>query len=203
MDILYYSNYCKHSQNVLQTLVKSNLSKKVSFISIDKRKLDPATNQMKIILENGSQVILPPNIKSVPCLLLVNKNFQVILGSDIVKHYHKDIKQNNQDTVQNGGEPSGYHLGISSGGTNIQSEHFTSYNLSPDELSAKGNSENRNLHNYVSVNNDLQLIQTPPDDYKPDKVSSDVTLDTLQQQRMDDVNMKKDLPPDINFSITN
>ena len=68
MDILYYSNYCKHSQSVLQTLVKSNLSKKVSFICIDKRRLDPATNQMKIILENGSQVILPPNIKSVPCL---------------------------------------------------------------------------------------------------------------------------------------
>ena len=201
MDILYYSNYCKHSQNVLQTLVKSNLSKKVSFISIDKRKIDPATNQMKILLENGSQVILPPNIKSVPSLLLVNKNFQVILGSDIVKHYHKDIKENIHNTTPTGGEPSGYHLGISSGGTNIQSEHFTSYNLSPDELSAKGNGGNRNLHNYVSVNNDLQLIQTPPDDYTSDKISSDVTLDTLQQQRMDDVNMNKELPPDINFSM--
>lgn len=201
MDILYYSNYCKHSQSVLQTLVKSNLSKKVSFICIDKRRLDPATNQMKIILENGSQVILPPNIKSVPCLLLVNKNFQTILGSDIVKHFHKDIKANNNTAQRGNGEPSGFHLGISSGGTNIMSEQYTNYNLSPDELSAKGNSGNRDLHNYVSVDNDLQLIQTPPDDYKPDKISSDVTLDSLQQQRMDEVNMNKPIPPEINFSI--
>ena len=201
MDILYYSNYCKHSQSVLQTLVKSNLSKKVSFICIDKRRLDPATNQMKIILENGSKVILPPNIKSVPCLLLVNKNFQTILGSDIVKHFHTDIKEINNKAHRGGGEPSGFHLGVSTGGTNVLSEQFTNYNLSPDELSAKGNSGNRDLHNYVSVDNDLQLIQTPPDDYKPDKLSSDVTLDSIQQQRMDDVNMNKPIPPEINFSI--
>lgn len=201
MDILYYSNYCKHSQSVLQTLVKSNLSKKVSFICIDKRRLDPATNQMKIILENGSQVILPPNIKSVPCLLLVNKNFQTILGGDIIKHFHTDIKAINNKAQKGGGEPSGFHLGVSSGGTNVLSEQFTNYNLSPDELSAKGNSGNRDLHNYVSVDNDLQLIQTPPDDYKPDKISSDVTLDSIQQKRMDDVNMNKPIPPEINFSI--
>jgi len=201
MDILYYSNYCKHSQSILQTLVKSNLSKKVSFICIDKRKLDPTTNQMKIILENGSQVILPPNIKSVPCLLLVNNNFQTILGSDIVQHFHKDIKAIHNKAQLGGGEPSGFHLGISSGGTNILSEQFTNYNLSPDELSAKGNSGNRDLHNYVSVDNDLQLIQTPPDDYKPDKISSDVTLDSLQQQRMNEVSMQKSIPPEINFSM--
>ena len=45
MDILYYSNYCTHSQKVLQTLVKGNLSDKVSFICIDKRQIDKQTNQ--------------------------------------------------------------------------------------------------------------------------------------------------------------
>ena len=53
MDILYYSNYCKHSQNVIQTLVKSNLTDKISFICIDKRKRDENSGQMIIILENG------------------------------------------------------------------------------------------------------------------------------------------------------
>ena len=60
MDILYYSNYCTHSQKVLQTLVKGNMSDKLSFICIDKRQLDKRTNQTYIILENGGKVVLPP-----------------------------------------------------------------------------------------------------------------------------------------------
>ena len=50
MDILYYSNYCKHSQRVVQTLVKGNLTDKISFICIDKRSRDPKTNQIFIHL---------------------------------------------------------------------------------------------------------------------------------------------------------
>ena len=54
MDILYYSNFCKHSQNVLQVLVKGDMKEKITFISIDKRKKDPKTNQVHIQLENGT-----------------------------------------------------------------------------------------------------------------------------------------------------
>ena len=62
MDTLYYSNHCKHSQRVLQYLVKGNLSNKLNFICIDKRERDSNNNQMYICLENGQKVILPPNI---------------------------------------------------------------------------------------------------------------------------------------------
>ena len=34
MDILYYSNFCKHSQKVLQTLAKTSVVDKISFICI-------------------------------------------------------------------------------------------------------------------------------------------------------------------------
>ena len=71
MDILYYSNYCKHSQSVIQTLVKSNLTDKISFICIDKRKRDETSGNIVIILENGDRVMMPPNIHSVPSLLLI------------------------------------------------------------------------------------------------------------------------------------
>ena len=40
MDILYYSNYCKHSQKLINILTKNNMSDKISFICIDKRKKD-------------------------------------------------------------------------------------------------------------------------------------------------------------------
>jgi uncharacterized Fe-S cluster protein YjdI len=187
MDILYYSNYCKHSQKVVQTLVKGNLAEKISFICIDKRTTNQQTNQTYIVLETGSKVSLPPNIHSVPSLLLVNKNYKVLMGDEIIQYYHKDIKAMNNEALRGNEEPMGFPLGMSSGGTNIVSEQFTMYDMSPDELSGKGIGGNRQMYNYVSASNEIQIIPTPPDTYRPDKLSNSVTIDTLQQQRMDEV----------------
>jgi hypothetical protein len=188
MDILYYSNYCTHSQKVLQTLVKGNLSDKVSFICIDKRQIDKQTNQTYIILENGGKVVLPPNIHSVPALLLIKDNYRIIHGDEIIKLFHNDIKQQANIATNYNGEPVSFQLGSSSGGTNITSEQYTMYDMSPDELSAKGSGGNRQMYNYVSVSDSMNLIKTPDDTYKPDKVSNGVTIDSLQQKRMDDIN---------------
>lgn len=188
MDILYYSNYCTHSQKVLQTLVKGNMSDKLSFICIDKRQLDKRTNQTYIILENGGKVILPPNIHSVPALLLIKDNYRIIHGDDIIKFFHNDIKQQTNIATNFNGEPVSFQLGGSSGGTNIMSEQYTLYNMSPDELSAKGTGGNRQMYNYVQASNTINLIKTPEDTYKPDKVSNGVTIDSLQQRRMDEIN---------------
>ena len=187
MDILYYSNYCKHCQKLLQTLVKANMSSKISFISIDKRMNDPKTHQTYIVLENGSRVIMPPNIHSVPSLLLIKQNYKVLMGDDILKHYHPEMKTLNEKATNNNGEPMAYPLLSSSGGTNIMSEQYTMYNMTPDELSAKGKGGNRQMYNYVSAGDDIKFIETPADTYRPDKLSNSVTIDTLQQQRMDEV----------------
>jgi hypothetical protein len=188
MDILYYSNYCTHSQKVLQTLVKGNLSDKLSFICIDKRQIDKQTNQTYIILENGGKVVLPPNIHSVPALLLIKDNYRIIQGDEIIKFFHNDIKQQSNIATNFNGEPVSFQLGSSSGGTNITSEQYTMYDMSPDELSAKGSGGNRQMYNYVSVSDSMNLIKTPDDTYKPDKISNGVTIDSLQQKRMDDIN---------------
>jgi len=187
MDILYYSNYCKHSQKLLQTLVKANLSNKISFICIDKRMIDPKTNQTYIVLENSSRVIMPPNIHSVPSLLLIKQNYKVLLGDDIIKHYLPEMKSLNERATNNNGEPMAFPILSSSGGTNIVSEQYTMYNMTPDELSAKGRGGNRQMYNYVSAGDDIKFIETPADNYRPDKLSNSVTIDTLQQQRMDEV----------------
>ena len=194
MDILYYSNYCKHSQKIVQTLVKNNFKDKISFICIDKRKKDPNNNQLYIVLENGSKVVMPPQIHSVPSLLLVKKNYQVIYGDDIIAHYHSKMKEYNNQATNYNGEPLGYDLHYSSGGPNIISEKFTSYDMTPDELSAKGKGSSRKLYNYVSTQQDTLFIETPPDDYRPDKLSGDVTIDTLQQQRIDEIGQNTQRP---------
>ena len=192
MDTLYYSNYCKHSQRVLQFLVKGNLAEKLNFLCIDNREKDRSNNQIYIVLENGKKVIMPPNIQSVPSLLLVREGYRVILGDDIIQHYQIDANRETKKKISNQiHEPIGTELFLSNGGMNIRSEQYTAFNLTPDELSAKGTSNRRNMYNYVSVNDDIISIQTPPDTYQPDKVDRDITIDTLQQKRMDEIQSKQ------------
>tara|TARA_E500000178_G_scaffold354961_1_gene425826 strand:+ start:1343 stop:1939 length:597 start_codon:yes stop_codon:yes gene_type:complete len=192
MDTLYYSNYCKHSQRILQFLVKGNLANKINFLCIDKRQQDSNTNQIYIILEDGKRVIMPPNIKSVPSLLLVNQGYHVILGDDIIQHYQvaANLETKKKQMQMQPIEPVGTSLMQSSGGMNIISEQYTMYDLTPDELSAKGNGGRRQLHNYVSANEGIIAIQTPPDTYQPDKIDKDVTLNKLQQERINEIGQK-------------
>jgi hypothetical protein len=187
MDILYYSNYCKHSQKVIQFLAKNNLTDKMNFICIDKRQRDPKTGQTHIQLENGKTVILPPNVHNVPSLLLVKQNYRVILGDEIIANFQPKVQQQNNNATLSQGEPAGYQLMASNSGMNIVSEQFTYYNMTPEELSAKGKGGSRQMYNYVLANHPLFSIETPPDNYRPDKLSSGVTIDTLQQKRNEDV----------------
>lgn len=187
MDILYYSNYCKHSQTIIRNLGKTSVRDKACFICIDKRTRDPKNNQVYVVLENGSKVIMPPNIHSVPVLLLVKQNYRVIYGDEIMKYFQPYIMSQNDIATNSNGEPMAFHLGVSSGGSNIISENYTLYDMSPEELSAKGKGGMRQLYNYVSANDDLNIIQTPPDTYRPDKLSNNVTIDTLQQQRNEEI----------------
>jgi len=188
MDTLYYSNYCKHSQRILQFLVKGNLVDKINFMCIDKREQNDKNNQIYIILEDGKRVVMPPNIQSVPSLLLVQQKYKVILGDDIIQYYqvsaNTDTKK--QQLMQQV-EPIGTSLMQSSGGMNIISEQYTNYDLTPDELSAKGNSGRRQLYNYVSAHDDVHAIQTPPDTYQPDKIDKEMTVNTLQQRRTNEI----------------
>ena len=76
-SILYYSNFCEHSKKLLQTLSKSQVSKGIHFICIDKR-TKAANGKINIVLENGQQIVMPENVTKVPALLLLNNNYQVL-----------------------------------------------------------------------------------------------------------------------------
>lgn len=192
-DILYYSNHCKHCQKIIHFLTKNNLTEKMSFICLDKRVKDQKTGYTNIILENGKRVILPPNIHSVPSLLLIKENYKVILGDDIIGLFQPKVKEQNEFATDYQGEPSGFSINSNLGGMNIVSEQFTYYNMSPEELSAKGKGGLRQLHNYVKANHEPIFINTPPDNYRPDKVSNSVTIETLQQKRVEDVSVSSTL----------
>jgi hypothetical protein len=182
MDTLYYSNFCKHCQKVLQAASKSGAAQKMNFLCVDKRRRDVHNNQLLLVLENGSTVTMPPHVHSVPALM-VGKGFHVLFGEDEILRY---IQQQRQGAVTQSRqvEPCGVSLSTFSNHGGITSEMFTMYNLSSDELSSKGLGGRRSLNNYVSASHDgAGTIPTPPETYKPDKVGGDVTLDMLSQKR--------------------
>jgi hypothetical protein len=191
MDILYYSNHCKFSQKVIQYVVKNALIEKLSCISIDKRQRDHNNNNTIISLENGKKVILPPNIQSVPSLLRISQNHTVLFGDEQIIQYLNEQYGNQQLTkssiLQTNGEPNGYMFSGYAQNTNISSEKYTNYNLTPEDLNAKGVSKSRELYNYVPATHEIKSIPAPPETYKADKVPSNLTIDVIQKKRNMDV----------------
>ena len=111
MDIFYYSNYCQHSKAVIEYLAKNGIIKNLNCICIDNRFFNQKTNQTVIQLETGKQVILPPNIHSVPCLLLSTKKYEVIIGKDqIIDYYAPMITQKKTEATIETGEPAGFSM---------------------------------------------------------------------------------------------
>jgi len=136
-----------------------------------------------IVLENGKTVPMPPHVHSVPALVL-GKGFNVIYGAEIAQHYQGASNNNNSvQAVRVATEPLGVSLSLAT--QSIVSEPYTFYNLSADELSSKGSGGRRQMYNYVSASHALTggSIPTPPETYRPDKVSKDVTVESLSSQR--------------------
>jgi metal-dependent hydrolase (beta-lactamase superfamily II) len=99
MDILYYSNHCKHSQKVIQVLAKNNFQDKINYIWISHEHPDhfspkdivnfPKKKNIKIIFQNTKDKRVVSFLKK--------KGFQIIelenewFGNDNSREY---ISQN-------------------------------------------------------------------------------------------------------------
>jgi len=175
--------------------VKAEIAKKLNCICVDQRKQDPKTGQIFVILENGTQILLPPNIHSVPALLLVKKNYNVLLGDAILSYFQNEISERQEIATKGQGEP----LGMVLGSKDIVSEQYTFFNATSEDLSTKGLSSNRQMHHYVSVDDSI-TIQTPPDTYRPNKISESITIENLQKIRNDEMPVEKSPFQDIPIS---
>jgi len=182
--ILYYSNYCEHSKKLLQTLSKSQISKEIHFICIDNRVKE--NGKIHIILQNGSKIIMPDNVIKVPALLsIVDK--QVYYGDNIYNFLKPKQEIITKKATSNNMEPTAFSLG-GNNSFGIVSDQYSYLDISADDMSSKGNGGLRQMHNYVLLNDNIQ-IQTPSDehDYKSEKISEGLTVEQLQQQRDQDV----------------
>ena len=185
-SIIYYSNHCDKSKAVLTALSKSRVQDDIHFLCIDKR-VKTSSGAVHVITETGEKVLLPPQVNRVPALLLLNKGHMVLYGEQILQHFQpKNVALNNEATGFNG-EPNAFALGRESMGSGfgVASDNYSFLDQSADELSAKGNGGMRQLYNYATIDT-VDKIETPPDNYSPDKVGS-VSLEKLQQQRNSDI----------------
>jgi hypothetical protein len=198
-SILYYSNFCEHSKKLLQSITKANVSKDIHFICIDKRTKD-SNNKIYIILENGQKIIMPENVSRVPALLLLNQNYQVLYGEAIVQHLKPKQEVMVKRATQNNLEPMAFAFGGSGSGS-VASDQYSFLDMDSDSLSAKGNGGIRQMHNYVDLNYS-DNISTPEDeqDYKSaGKISGDLTVEKLLQQREQELQKLTGNKPPINF----
>ena len=175
-SVLYYSKYCENCKKLLYELGKTKIQKDVHFLSIDKR--IQRGNNTYIILENGNEIFMPPNIISVPTLLLLNRGNKILIGEDVINFFKPQIMGEKTQATQNNMEPlafSGYEMGTS------MSDTYSYLDQTPDEMNAKGEGGLRQMHSFVKLNHD-DRIETPDEDYIPDKVGQ-VDMGKLQASR--------------------
>ena len=181
-NIMYYSTHCEHSRKLLQEISKTNLRQQMHFICIDKR-VRGSHGEILIVLDNGSAIPLPPHVKTVPTLMITDDNARLIEGQQI---YDYLFPKQDHDISKQGMNANNGPLPFSVGtmGGFVVSDTYSFLSQSPEELMAKG-SGSKQLHHYASINH-VDKIETPSDDYTPDKVG-EISLEKLREQRERDV----------------
>ena len=187
--ILYYSNYCEPSKKLLQTVTKTQNVKDIHFICIDKRVKEPS-GKVFIVLQNEQKIIMPENVTKVPALLLLNQNYKVLYGDEIYRFFKPQVAQQVQQATQNNMEPVNFQDGFGSFsgfGGGIVSDNYSFLDQSDTELSVKGEGGLRQMHNYVSLQDSMNLsMKLPQDesDYKGDKMKEgETSVEALQRKR--------------------
>ena len=179
--ILYYSNFCNHSRNILQILSKNDNRNDIHFICIDKRTKEG--EKTFILLENNQKIILPNTVTRVPALLLLNQGYSVIFGEDILAHFKPKEQLQIKQATQNNMEPMAFTFANSG---SIVSDQYSFLDMDADALTTQGNGGMRQMHNYVDLNMQNAMDQHYPQeefDKKAHKISENVTIEQLQQQR--------------------
>ena len=196
-SILYYSNYCDKCKNILRLIGNSEIKKDIHFVCIDKRIINPQNGGTYVILENQQQIILPPQVQKVPAMLLLKEENRVIFGNDITDKIKPREEMVNAKASGFNGEPMAFTLGNDNvGGFGVASDSYSFWDQGSDELLAKGNGGTRQMYNYATVDYKTS-IETPPDDWSPDKVSEN-SYKEMEEQRNNDLRMQQmNKPPGV------
>lgn len=184
-NIVFYSNFCQNSKKVLTQLSKTQIKEELYYICVDKRKKHP-NGATYIVLENGQEIIMPPSVTAVPCLLLINSGYRTILGDDILRHFQPQETNLNKQATLNNEEPMAFTFGEQSYG--VSSDNYSFWDMSSDELSAKGNGGLRQMYNYATPDY-LNEIQTPEEKENLNTIGKQgMSMEKIMANREEEVN---------------
>jgi hypothetical protein len=185
-SVLYYSKFCKHCEELISKLARSKTKDGLHFVCIDNREKDK-DGTWQIILENGQRMLLPPNISTVPSVLLLHHGNRMLTGkNEIAEHLNPGETNIMNEATNFNGEPQAFSLCEMGHGL---SDNYSYLDMTAEELSAKGDGGLRMMHSYSTISQN-QTIATPPDDYEPNKVGQ-VDLGKLQMERAAAVTQKR------------
>jgi len=172
----------------LGDLAKHNTSD-IYFVCIDNRKQNP-DGTTRAILPGNKGFLIPPNISSVPSLLLLTRGNRILVGvSEISSHIRPIITQNHKfsseavNHVADVTEPIAFGSWDTAGCTGVVSDLYSYLDQTSDSLLARGNGGTRQMYNYATMDME-DAIETPVETYRPDTIGEDVSVDKLVQQRM-------------------
>jgi len=185
-SILYYSNHCEKCKDLLRVISKNtSLKNDMHFVCIDKRFRDPQSGGIYVTLETQQKILLPPQVQKVPAMLLLKEGNTVIFGNDVMDKIKPIQEYSTAQATEFNGEPMAFTLGNDNiGGFGVASDSFSYWDQQSDELLAKGNGGTRQMYNYATVNN-TSTINTPTDDWTPDKVGETAFKDMEAERNKD------------------
>lgn len=179
--LLFFSEMCKHSKEILGSLKQKNLLDKVQLISIDNRYVE--NNVTHIYLNNNQTMPLPPMITCVPTLCIM-PNYEILKGGQIMEYFAPMSKTITEERKQINMEPNAFSLESETNGSfGVSSDSFSFWDTNSDDLSAQGNGGTRQMYTYASIestNNHSEQIYTPSEEAGN---KQPITLDQIQQQR--------------------
>jgi hypothetical protein len=180
--LLFFSDLCKHSKELLGNMKHKNIIDKVQLICIDNRYIE--NNITHIHLNQKQAMPLPPMITCVPTLCIM-PNYEILKGQEIIEYFAPMSKNIEDEREKISLEPNAFSLESETNGSfGVSSDSFSYWDTNSDDLSAQGSGGTRQMYTYAAVentNNHSEQIYTPSED-TGDKPAP-VTLDQIQQQR--------------------
>lgn len=177
--ILFFSNYCNNCKVLLGELQKKSVLQNIQLICIDNRVVKD--NVIYINLPDNTKMPLPPMINTVPSLCLI-PNYEILKGMDIYNYYVPLSKNINDERAKIESEPNPFSLGLETSGSHgVSSDNYSFWDSNHEELSASGDGGTRQMYNYVSIEHNIDPIQTIQEEAKSDKIT--MSLEQIQQQR--------------------
>tara|TARA_Y100000992_G_C21124477_1_gene423513 strand:- start:117 stop:734 length:618 start_codon:yes stop_codon:yes gene_type:complete len=184
-NMLFFSNFCIHSKELLGNLKKKNHLDSVQLISVDNRYIKD--NITMIQLNETQTMSLPPMITCVPTLCML-PNYEILQGSKIMDYFAPLSENIGEARKEIHSEPNAFSLESETNGSfGVSSDNFSFWDTSTDELSAQGNAGIMQMYTYASVNNQGSgnEIQTPAEEASENKLT--MNLEQLQQKRINEI----------------